>query len=210
MDYSSIDRLITHPKRRWIVTTGTLLSGLLFLLPAVDSFSQERSRYAELSEQLNAARELIAERDHWQQRLEEQRLRLEHLEACSVTEDELNDYRNWVTDCVRHNRCRMRRIHVDRPVYRPWMNENDNPLEDRPPVDAEGETPWLLENRELTISVEGELSHVNKLLDELHTTDVLAHSSGVSVRRIEGTASAVSLDLNLVLMNLIRKSDIKR
>ena len=210
MDHLKIDRLITHPKRRWIVTTGTLLSGLLFLLPAVDSFSQERSRYAELSEELKASRTLIGEKDHWQQRLQEQQQRLEHLEACSVTEDELNDYRNWVTECVRHNGCQMRRIHVGEPVYRPWMKENDNPMVDRPPVDAEGETPWLLENRELTISVEGELSHVNELLDELHTTDVLAHSSGVSVRRIDGTASTVALDLNLVLMNLIRKSDIEQ
>ncbi len=210
MDQLNLDRLITHPKRRWIVTTGTLLSGLLFLLPAVDSFSQERSRYADLSAELDAAREVIAGKDQWQQRLQEQQERLEHLEACSVTEDELNDYRNWVTECVRHNGCQMRRIHVDEPVYRPWMNENDNPMEDRPPVDAEGETPWLLENRELTISVEGELSHVNKLLDELHTTDVLAHSSGVSVRRIDGTASTVALDLNLVLMNLIRKSDVEK
>lgn len=210
MDQLNLDRLITHPKRLWIVTTGTLLSGLLFLLPAVDSFSQERSRYAELSEQLDAARELIAGKDHWQQRLQEQQRLLEHLEACSVTEDELNDYRNWVTECVRHNGCQMRRIHVGEPVYRPWMKENDNPMVDRPPVDAEGETPWLLENRELTVSVEGELSHVNELLDELHTTDVLAHSSGVSVRRIDGTASTVALDLNLVLMNLIRKSDVEQ
>ena len=210
MDHLKIDRLITHPKRRWIVTTGTLLSGLLFLLPAVDSFSQERSRYAELSEELKASRTLIGEKDHWQQRLQEQQQRLEHLEACSVTEDELNDYRNWVTECVRHNGCRMRHINVGEPVYRPWMNQNDDPKADRPPADAEGETPWLLENRELTISVEGDLNHINELLDELHTTDVLAHSSGVSVRRIDGTASGVALDLNLVLMNLIRKSDVEQ
>ncbi|MBI1314718.1 hypothetical protein GC176_25780 [bacterium] len=207
MEHSTIDRLITHPRRRWIVTTGTLLSGLLFLLPAVDSFSQERSRYAELSEQLDASRTLIAEKGQWEQRLQEQRQRLEHLEACSVTEDELNDYRTWVTECVRHNGCRMRRIQVAEPVYRPWLNENDDPTTDRPPVNAEGETPWLLEKRQLTISVEGELADVNRLLDELHTTDVLAHSSGVSVRRVDGTPSGVSLDLNLVLMNLVRKSD---
>ncbi|MHC4876507.1 MAG: hypothetical protein ACYTGL_08410 [Planctomycetota bacterium] len=209
MDHLNVDRLITHPRRRWIVTTGTLLSGLLFLLPAVDSFSQERSRYAELSEKLDASRELIDQKDHWQKRLQEQQERLQHLESCSVTEDELNDYRNWVTECVRHNGCQMRRIHVGEPVYRPWMKTNDDPTEDRPPVDAEGETPWMLETRELTISVEGELGHINVLLDELHTTDVLAHSSGVSVRRRDDAASNVGLDLNLVLMNLVRKSAVE-
>lgn len=210
MNHSSIDRLMTHPRRRWIVTIGTLLSGLLFLLPAVDSFSQERSRYADLSEQLVASRTLISQKEHWQKRLVEQRRRLEHLESCSVTEEELNDYRNWVTECVRHNGCQMRRIHVGEPVYRPWMNKNDDPTADRPPVQAEGETPWLLETRNLTISVEGQLGHVKELLDELHTTDVLAHSSGVAVRRVDSLSGGVTLDLNLVLMNLIRKSEIEQ
>ena len=103
----------------------------------------------------------------------------------------------------------MRRGRLSEPSYRGWLADNDDPLLDQPPHNAEGETPYLLETRHLALSVEGALDRIQKLLGELHATDRLVHSASMSIRRADGGSNNVSLDIDLVLFNLLLKSAVE-
>ena len=80
---------------------------------------------------------------------------------------------------------------------------------DQPPHDAEGETPYYLETRHLALSVEGALDRMQKLLGKLHATDRLVHSAAMTIRRADGESNNVSLDIDLVLFNLLLKSAVE-
>jgi hypothetical protein len=100
-------------------------------------------------------------------------------------------------------------VRLSEPSYRGWLAENDDPLLDQPPNGAEGETPYFLETRHLALSVEGALDRVQKLLGELHATDRLVHSGAMTIRRSDGASDNVSLDIDLVLFNLLLKSAVE-
>ena len=207
MNYSSIERLITHPRRRWIVTTATFVTGLLFLLPAVDYYNLETSRLDEICVELDKSRTEITRFESWQHRIEEQQELLRQLEARAFVGTQVEDFRTELVNLIRESDCTMRRVRLSEPSYRGWLAENDDPLLDQPPHGAEGETPYYLETRHLSLSVEGALDRVQKLLGELHATDRLVHSAAMTIRRADGAPDNVSLDLDLVLFNLLLKSE---
>lgn len=210
MNDSPLERFITHPKRNWIVTTVTFVTGLLFLLPSVDAYNLEQSRLDELSAELEQAHENIASFKSWQQRIEQQREMLEELESRAFVGAEVEAFRSGLVNLVRESECTMRRVRLSEPRYRAWMARNDDPLLDRPPTHAEGETPYFLETRQLALSVEGHLDRVQNLLGKLHATERLVHSAAISVRQVDGASEEVALDLDLVLFNLVLKSSVER
>jgi len=200
-----LDRLMTHPKRKWIVTTGTLMTGLIFLLPAVDSFNAERSRCAELQAELAETGKEVGRLTDWRQLLARKTAELDSLERRAFTLDGAEQFRVELVDVVRRTGCTMRRIHLDQPRFRDWLETEDNPLEDRPPKGADGETPFSLMTHQLALTVEGPLSSVQRLLSEIQSEDRMLHAASVSLRQSDGSAGRVTLDLELLLFDLLRK-----
>lgn len=209
MNSSPIERLITHPRRGWIVTTATFVAALLFLLPAIDSYNLEKARLDEISVELDRSRTEITRFESWQHRIEEQGELLKQLEARAFIGPQVEAFRTELVDLIRKSDCTMRRVRLSEPSYRGWMAEHDDPLLDQPPHDAEGETPYYLETRHLALSVEGALDRIQKLLGELHATERLVHSASMSIRRADGEADNVSLDIDLVLFNLLLKTAVE-
>lgn len=207
MNNSPVDRFIRHPRRRWIVGAVTCVVGVIFLLPAVDSFSAACSNRDALLTQLDSGREDLARLPAWQSRLAEQTARLSELQSHRLTDETVESFRSELVELEHREHCRLRRIHIDEPRLRDWLQNGDNPLEDRPPLEAEGETPFHLKSRTLLLSVEGPLGRIHELLKEIQTTDRLVHSSGFAIRPVDGEAGLVALDLELVLFDLVRKSD---
>jgi hypothetical protein len=142
MNTSPIERLITHPRRGWIVTTATFVTALLFLLPAVDSYNLEKARLDEISVELDKSRTEITRFESWQHRIEEQGELLNQLEARAFIGPQVEAFRTELVDLIRKSNCTMRRVRLSEPSYRGWMAEHDDPLLDQPPHDAEGETPY--------------------------------------------------------------------
>jgi hypothetical protein len=209
MNTSPIERLITHPRRGWIVTTATFVTALLFLLPAVDSYNLEKARLDEISVELDKSRTEITRFESWQHRIEEQGELLNQLEARAFIGPQVEAFRTELVDLIRKSDCTMRRVRLSEPSYRGWMAEHDDPLLDQPPHDAEGETPYYLETRHLALSVEGALDRIQKLLGELHATNRLVHSAAMTIHRADGESDNVSIDIDLVLFNLLLKSAVE-
>ena len=200
-----LQRLITHPRRGLIVMTVTLLAGLLFLLPAIDSYQHAGSRLSDLAAELDSHHDDISRLETWRSRCEEQRKQVAILEARAIATDELDGLRSRLVDVVHQSRCTLRRISIGEPRLRDWMNEGDNPLEDRPPEGATGETPYLLETRQLALIAEGPLGEVKQLLAALEKTDGLIHAATMTVRQADHADGVIALEINMVLMNLVDK-----
>lgn len=207
MHNSPVDRFVQHPRRRWIVGAATFVVGLIFLLPAVDSFSAGCSRRNELLTHLEADREEFARLPEWRRRFAEQSAHLKELQSHCLSDETTETFRSELVELEHREHCTLRRIHIDEPRLRDWLREGDHPLDDRPPKDAEGETPFYLKSRSLTLSVEGPLARIHELLEEIRATDRLVHSSSVSIRPVEGASGTVAVDLELMLFDLVRKPD---
>ena len=204
---TSLDRLFTHPKRNWIVMTATLTAGLIFLLPAVDSLNTERSRCSELRASLDEGREEITGLDTWKQRLGQQIDLLHQFESRAFAAVEVEAFRSELLDRVRSTNCTMRRIRVSDPRFRDWMGTDDDPLADGATEsdEYEDESSFLLETRQLLLVAEGPLDNIRHLLAEIQSTERLIHFSSVSIREAEDGPGEVSLELELLLFNLVQK-----
>ena len=87
MNDSPVERFVRHPRRRWIVGAATSVVGVIFLLPAVDSFTAACSHRDELLSQLDSGREELARLPEWQRRLDEQAVQLAQLQSQRLTDE---------------------------------------------------------------------------------------------------------------------------
>ncbi len=205
MSSLNLDRYLTHPRRWLFVTTATFGFGALFLLPALDSFESARSRHAELLSQLEQRQAEVARLSLWQKKLTEQKAKLNEFEQRAFGEEQAEQFRTQLGELTRRSGCTMRRIRLTDARLREWKAENDDPLADRSPTDAKGETPFLLKTQPLAISVEGKLSAVQELLKSVPTDGRLMQVGNVQIKQVEGNATLVSLDVEFVLFDLVQK-----
>jgi len=209
MSSLNIDRYFTHPKRWLFVTTATFGVGALFLLPAFDSLQSARSRHAELQSQLEERQAEVARLSLWRKKLSEQQAKLNEFEQRAFGEAEAEQFRTQLGELTRRSGCTMRRIRLTDSRLREWKAEKDDPLAERSPADAKGETPFLLKSQPLVMSVEGKLSAVQELLNSIPMTDRLLQVGNVSIKQAEGNPRLVSLELEFVLFDLVLKEAAK-
>jgi hypothetical protein len=198
----SLIRKFCESRHRWlIVATLTGLVALAVLLPMVDDFFDKRSSRSELTDQLEAARQTAESLPQLEKQSAAVKKDLEALETRTVDEAALARYRSRLVDLVRESGCQIRRIEVGAPHKRPWKN-NDKALNEMPPAGAD--TPFSLERRPVTLSVDGAMSAVQDLLAKLEKERTLSHPHRVQLQSVSGTGETVTLELELWLFALSR------
>jgi hypothetical protein len=198
----SLIRKFCESRHRWlIVATLTGLVALAVLLPMVDDFFDKRSSRSELTDQLEAARQTAESLPQLEKQSAAVKKDLEALETRTVDEAALARYRSRLVDLVRESGCQIRRIEVGAPHKRPWKN-NDKALNEIPPAGAD--TPFSLERRPVTLSVDGAMSAVQDLLAKLEKERTLSHPHRMQLQSVSGTGETVTLELELWLFALSR------
>jgi hypothetical protein len=198
----SLIRKFCESRHRWlIVATLTGLVALAVLLPMVDDFFDKRSSRSELSEQLAAARQTAESLPQLEKQAAAVKQDLEALETRTVDEAALARYRSRLVDLVRESGCQIRRIEVGAPHNRPWKN-NDKALNEITPAGAD--TPFSLERRPVTLSVDGAMSAVQDLLAKLEKERTLSHPHRMQLQSVSGTGETVTFELELWLFALSR------
>ena len=205
MSSLNLDRYFTHPKRWLFVTTATFVAGAVFLLPAVDSLQSARSRHAELQSQLEQRQVEVSRLNLWQKKLTEQKAKLSEHEHRAFGEDEAEHFRGQLAELTRRSGCTMRRVRLTDARTREWKATNDDPLADRSPAAAKGDTPFLLKSQQLALSVEGKLSAIQELLSSVPAQDRLLQMGHISIKQVDGNPKLVSLDVEFTLFDLVRK-----
>ena len=209
MSSLNIDRYFTHPKRWLFVTTATFIVGALFLLPAIDSLQSARTKHAEMQAQLDQRVADVARLDLWKTKLSEHKAKLVEFEQRAFAEQQAEQFRSQLAELTRRSGCTMRRIRLSDARNREWKATGDDPLLERSPAQAKGDTPFVLKSQQLSMSVEGKLSAIQELMTSVSTDDRLLQVGSVSIRQVDGNPKLVSLDVEFVLFDLVLKANAK-
>jgi hypothetical protein len=198
-------RKFCESRFRWlIVATATGVIALATVLPLVDEYCDNSSSRSGLMEELVRARETAAALPEYEKRAAAVSEELESLEARTVDDSTLANFRSRLVDIVHESGCQIRQIDVGSPVRRAWT-QGDDPL--RESVDASGQnrvTPFSLERRSVVLSVDGAMPAIHDLLGRMEQEHTLSHPRRVQMQASATGGENVMLELELWLFALAR------
>lgn len=199
-----IDRFC-ESRHRWLIVTGvTVVLALLTVLPLADQYSALHAENDELVAQLDEAARLTAALPQFEQRVQEKVSELQKIERQTVSEEKVGEYRNKLIGYARDSGCQVRRINIGQARTRKWT-VGDNPREATPEARPDAEaTPFILETRQVSLSITGSLTSIEKLLTRMEADDTMSHFKFLELRPTGKSRRAVQADLELLCFALNR------
>ena len=195
-----------HPKRKIIVITLTLVTAVVFALPAVEEYSAAQSRMAKAREKLEEVSGTAANLPQLTQTLNRKKQELRAFELKAVTEKDVEHLRDELQKLIREAGCEMREVNIDElPMKRSWMS-NDSPLRGAPIGDPGQETPFVLAQWNARLRIEGPMVSVYKFLARVNEMDRFIQTRQVDMQRSEANESLTQLKLEVTLYDLARKT----
>ena len=190
--------------RKLIVAIVTTLAGLVVLLPLTDEYFDKRESRSTLAEELDRARETERTLPEFEKQVAALIEEVSKLEARTVSGSSLSQYRTRLLKVVRESGCQLRSLEPGEPTYRPWLSE-DQPLV-TPAVGGKSmnTTPFRLERRSIDLLVDGEITNIHRLLEELETDDVVTYPQRLRLNAAPGRGTKATLEMKLWLFALTR------
>jgi Tfp pilus assembly protein PilO len=208
-----VDRLIRtiveHPKRKLLVIILTFVTGVVFVLPAVEEYSAAQARQGTAREKLTEASGAAANLPQMQSALQKKKRELEELEQKAVSEKDVEHFRDELQKLIREVGCEMREVHIDEiPTKRPWMS-NDSSLNTVSSGNAGPETPFVLVQWNARLRIEGPMGSIYKFLTRVSQLDRFMHARLVDMKRSETDENQTQLRMEVTLFDLERKKAAK-
>jgi len=206
MNESVLRRFCESQYRQLIVVIGTLLLGLVVMIPLVDDYFDNQESHAALTEELAYAYQTAENLPQFRKKFAELNQQLAELEARSMGKASIGDYRSQLVEAVRESGCHMSRITVSNPNRQPWL-ENDTPLRtdysgDRKPKT----TPFILERRSVVLAVNGTTTSLNALLQHLQAGSKFIHPHRLSMSTTGRNGTNVTAEIELWLFALTKNN----
>ena len=198
-------RFISYKKRKQTIIIGTILTALVIVWPAVDEYIAARQRTSAAQSQLQEANEQVGKLDDYAALHKRKLQELARLEARMAPEKVAQALQNQLTELGRQTGCTVRKARLGEAARRPWM-EKDDPIRGMRTSNSGGQTPFLLETRQLALTVSGPMSGLYNFLDRLHRIDRIMHSRTVTIQRSNEDGSTAELTIDLLLFNLSKKA----
>jgi len=195
--------LVEHPKRGWIVITATFVIGVVFTWPAVDYYFAAADHRAQLTQELKEGAVTSGRLELYQKQLQRQTEKLRILEARALSSEQVEQFRDQVTEWVKESGCQLRRVRLGDVQLRPWYDE-DHPLEQRARSEKDKKSPFRLRQQQLNLLVTGPMERVSDFLARLSEQDKLLHTGNLYLRRSTEDPRVVEMDLDLILFDLVQ------
>ena len=189
--------------RKLIVAIVTTLAGLVVLVPLVDDYFDKRESRRTLMDDLDRARETEKTLPAFEKGVAELEERVSQLEGRTVSDESVSLYRTNLLEMVRKAGCQMRRLEVGASAHRPWL-QVDDPLQPTAPSPTAKQTPFLLERRSINLSVDGEMTSIHNLLEQLEQDKTIAYPRRIQLHSTGGRGASATLELELWLFALSR------
>jgi len=196
-------RFLDSPTRLWAVIIVTLGIGLIIILPFADEYSSSREGRAQLEELVAQTRHEVAGLEEVRRKVGEKRERLRRLEARAVAADQVSLFRQEIVDWARKAGCQVRRVRLESPRSRVWQ-KGDSLLGSATIQRKSAESPYVLKQQLLSVSVSGTLANIKDLFAQLHSTDRLVRSRGFSMLPSRDDRKQVVLNMELMLFDLTK------
>lgn len=198
MAESILRRFLEHPHRQWIVIILTISTALVVIWPLADDYLAHRGRSRELERSLAEAQAAVAQRGMYEQRLEQTQEELKGLEARSLPEQRMFEFRGDVAEIARSTGCQVQQMRLGNADLRRWRM-HDDPLE----AAKQGKlTPFELRTQQFSLSVLGPLAAIKAFLGQLEQDGKLMHTQSLAIRPDSSDPRMVELDLQLQLFDL--------
>jgi len=192
--------------RKLIVVIVTTFFGLVILTPLVDDYFDKKADCSVLIENLERAHQTAKELPELEHRLSSLQAKLSELEERSITEESLGQYRNRLVEMIRSSGCQVRRLEVSPATSRPW-GMNDDPVAGRVGASAPKETTTFnLERRSISLSIDGRMQSLYRVIDELQKDKTLAYANRIQMRSDNHSGDAVTMELEMWVFALTRQS----
>jgi hypothetical protein len=189
--------------RKLIVAIVTTLAGLLVLVPLVDDYFTKRESRRTLMDELDRARQTEKTLPTFEKRVAELEEGVSQQESRTVSKDSVSLYRTNLLDMVRKAGCQMRRLEVGGTAHRPWLEEDD-PLQPIAPMPTAKNTSFQLERHSINLSVDGEMTSIHNLLEQLEQDKTIAYPRRIQLHSAGGRGASATLELELWLFALSR------
>lgn len=199
------DLIVTfcEDRRSWLVVIGgTLLLGLLLVLPGVDEYVAVCAEKEETADKLALAEQAAAQVDTYEARVAEKRQKLEQQLNKTLHDENQTEYRNGMVKLVRESGCQLRRLTIGEPVSRKWGKE-DEPLQKTFNKKLKP-TGYQLHRRNVTLALSGPATNIRRLLDRFEKHETQVHLQKVDLRPRAGDGARVELTMDLWYFTLKR------
>jgi len=189
--------------RKLIVAIVSTLLGLAVLWPVTDDYFDERESRRTLMDDLDRARQKEKNLPAFEQRVAEFEAKVSLLEGRTISAESVSQYRANLLKIIREAGCQMRRLEVGTPMLRPWMRDDD-PLQSTAASGATDKTPFQLERRNINLSVDGDMTSIHNLLDQLEKDKTIAYPRRLHLHSTGSHSTSATLELELWLFALVR------
>ncbi|MCH8841254.1 MAG: hypothetical protein IH831_11400 [Planctomycetes bacterium] len=152
---------------------------------------------------LDRARQKEKNLPAFEQRVAELEEKVSLLEGRTVSAESVSQYRTTLLEIIRKSGCQMRRLEVGTPTRRPWMR-NDDPLQSTAALGVTDKTPFQLERRNINLSIDGDMTSIHNLLDQLEKDKTIAYPHRLQLHSTGGRSTSATLELELWLFALVR------
>ena len=192
-------------RRVWLfVTGGTLLAGLVFVMPGVDTCNALRADCNDLIESKHIADRTAEQTQKYESQVIAQEQQLTELRNRTLREEDVADFRNELVKLVRDSGCQLRRLNISSPRAREWR-AGDSPL-----AAVDGQlpgTPFHLETRVVSLTLNGSLARIRLLMDRVQASDKYAYARTIDMRPASHNATNVDVNLELWFFALQPRND---
>jgi hypothetical protein len=203
MNESLLRNFCESRHRKLIVAIVTTLLGLAVLWPVTDDYFDERESRRTLMDDLDRARQKEMTLPAFEQRVAELEEKVSLLEGRTVSAESVSQYRTNLLKIIREAGCQMRRLDVGTPTRRPWMRDDDA-LQSTAALGVTDKTSFQLERRNINLSIDGEMTSIHNLLDQLEKDHTIAYPHRLQLHSTGGRTTSATLELELWLFALVR------
>lgn len=189
--------------RKLIVAIATTMLGLLVWLPVTDDYFDKRESRRTLMDDLDRARDTEKFLPAFEQRVVQMQEKVAILEAQTVSAEGVSQYRTNLLEIIQQAGCQMRRLEVETPTHRPWMQEDD-PLQWAAATKNTGKSPFQLERHNVNLTIDGDMTSILNLLDQLDKDKTIEYPRRLQLHSNRSRTDTATLEMELWLFALVK------
>lgn len=200
---TAASRWLRHPSALLVGIIVTFFVGLLTLVPAADEYSAIRERSNEvdfLLQQGERDQRDLGRMEQIRQILEED---LAGEQNRAVDEEHSHRLRQTLVEYSREAECHLRKVDMGPVRIRQW-HAGDHPLQTRTTSSRGKKTDFLLEVRDLRMTLSGELTHITTFLEKFAALDLQMNVQQLNLRAMDPEGGKLQLELVLQLYGVRR------
>ena len=201
----ALRRFCEFKHRKLTVIAGTIIVGLLLVMPLVDSIRAGRDEKEALLTELESAQSVASDLKPFEARVTEKLAQLKSLEGRTVDDATLPLLRGKLVDFAKETTCSIRRLNVGGVASRPWQ-PGQNPLATTPDKKlADANSNFVLEWRPVNLSLSGNSASLRSMVERLASSGMFMHIKNLEMYPSSPKRESLTLEMEIWYFTLARK-----